>query len=217
MAVESIQKDTGTQANIQLTRYKVMIQSRTSIDRLGLHEVVALVKPDTIDCFNFHESQLDLFFFLFPMTVYVDFFMVGAVFFVLLLFPHCSTFLSPEMLTQLLSSFFCFYFFWIYTITVLGGPAQLTTKVLRSTSFFGGLINDHEPNHLIHYESHSGIGKWQLQDQRRGFFLRSQDLRGVKRFHQRDIVLLVHNWTRKVYGWTIPAVLVIDCIYLAVV
>jgi hypothetical protein len=117
------------------------------------------------------------------MTVYVDFFMVGAVFFVLLLllFPHCSTFLSPEMLTQLLSSFFCFYFFWIYTITVLGGPAQLTTKVLRSTSFFGGLIiNDHEPNHLIHYESHSGIGKWQLQDQRRGFFLALAGLRRKK-------------------------------------
>lgn len=157
----------GTLANIQLTRYKVMIQSRTSIDRLGLHEVVALfVKPDTIDCFNFHESQLDLVFFISHDCI-CRFLYGGRSFFIflLLLFPHCSTFLPPEMLTQLLSSFFCFYFFWIYTITVLGGPAQLlTTKVLRSTSFFGGLINDHEPNHLIHYESHSGIGKWQLQD-----------------------------------------------------
>jgi hypothetical protein len=91
MAVESIQKDTGTQANIQLTRYKVMIQSRTSIDRLGLHEVVALVKPDTIECFNFHESQLDLFF-LIPHDCICRFLYGGRSFFCIIIIVISSLF-----------------------------------------------------------------------------------------------------------------------------
>lgn len=109
MAVESIQKDTanGTLANIyiQLTRYKVMIQSRTSIDRLGLHEVVALVKPDTIDCFNFHESQLDLFFFIPHDFMYISlwwaqFFFYYYYFLIVLLFflPTCSLNCFPFLL-----------------------------------------------------------------------------------------------------------------------
>ena len=85
------------------------IRSWYSHVRVSTHgvskRVVALVKPDTIDCFVFHESRLDSLFILLTLCTFLDgwrsfFFIIIS----LLLYFFCLY--SFDMLTQLLFLFF---------------------------------------------------------------------------------------------------------------
>ena len=157
---------------------------------------MALVKPDTIDCFNFHEESVRPFFFIFPW-LYVHFLVMGAVCFFIFspLFYFC--FPSLDMLTQLLFSFPLFLFPFFLKSIPLGGSLvddMVTTKVpflpllwrTDKTTWFimratAGLAN----SNFRKLFAFSGLS--------------------AKRSSQRYIgVLLVHNWTRIVYDWRLP-------------
>jgi hypothetical protein len=127
--------------------------------------------------------------------------MVGAVFF-LLLFRYCCIFFVSTLLTCSLNCYFSFFFILLLKIYTTGGRLVEYLFYL----FFRVLIHDREQNHLIHYESRSGIGKWQLQD-RRGF-LRSQPDWAQKGSTNYIASQLDANSIRL----TTPAVLVIGCI-----
>jgi len=120
--------------------------------------------------------------------------MVSAVFFII----SSLFYFSYSRHAHSIAFLFCFLN--LYYCCTRGPPTQLTTKVL----FYLFLWRTHKRPRTEPPDSKRKPQRdWQMATSGPTRLFALEGL-GAKRFHRRDIVLLVHNWRRKVYGWRFP-------------